>query len=247
MAIKRAYIEITNNCNLNCSFCHKNTRPAHFMTIVEFEHIIKQIRPFTSFLYLHVQGEPLLHPQLDALLDMCDQYQMQVQLVTNGTLIHKYPDLYKHSALRKISFSLHSIDQQEMDIDRYFAPIYQFINAATNTFIELRFWNRNDMKAKSLAIFEKIQKLYDMQATKKKDSYKLTSNIYLYFQDEFEWPAKAQNVDHDGYCYAANNMIAILSNGQVTLCCLDANGEINLGNIFKQDLNTILQSSKYLQ
>ena len=35
MRFKRVYIEITNACNLSCSFCIKNDRPIHSMTIEE--------------------------------------------------------------------------------------------------------------------------------------------------------------------------------------------------------------------
>lgn len=246
MSIKRIYIEITNNCNLNCSFCLKNTRSPRFMTLEQFQHIIKQIKPITSYVYLHVQGEPLLHPMIESFLTLCDQENLQVQLVTNGTLIKDHMNIYQHSSLRKISFSLHSIDQQNQDIYTYYQPIDEFIANTTKTYIELRFWNRNSMGKQSKALYDIICQKYQLQPTKKADSYQLADKLFLYFQDEFEWPSIATNLDHDGYCYAANNMLAILADGQVSLCCLDAQGEINLGNIFKQDLNEILNTSKYL-
>lgn len=245
MSIKRIYIEITNNCNLNCSFCLKNTRKPRFMHKAEFQRIIKQIKPLTSYIYLHVQGEPLMHPMIDTFLTLCDQENLHVQLVTNGTLIKNHMHIDQHPSLRKISFSLHSIDQQTQDIQTYYQPIENFINKAKNTYIELRFWNRNHMGKRSQAIYEIIKQKYTLQPTKKADSYQLTKNIFLYFQDEFEWPSSAANADHDGYCYAADNMLAILADGQVSLCCLDAQGEINLGNIFKQDMSEIINGPKY--
>ena len=58
---KKIYIEITNICNLNCSFCSKDNKEKREMTLIEFEHILKQIDNYTDYLYLHVKGEPLLH------------------------------------------------------------------------------------------------------------------------------------------------------------------------------------------
>ena len=38
---KKIYIEITNICNLNCSFCSKVERPLKNMKLKEFEEIFK--------------------------------------------------------------------------------------------------------------------------------------------------------------------------------------------------------------
>ena len=65
---KRIYIEITSSCNLTCSFCQETKRDKRFMSIDEFSHVIEQVKPLTEFIYLHVKGEPLLHPQLGDIL-----------------------------------------------------------------------------------------------------------------------------------------------------------------------------------
>jgi len=58
---KKIYIEITNKCNLNCSFCLKDNRVSHEMSLEEFELVLKKIDQFTDYIYLHVKGEPLSH------------------------------------------------------------------------------------------------------------------------------------------------------------------------------------------
>ena len=40
---KKVYIEITNTCNLSCDFCIKNKRNNKFMSINEFEIILKKL------------------------------------------------------------------------------------------------------------------------------------------------------------------------------------------------------------
>jgi len=65
---KRVYIEITNRCNLNCSFCRPHQRKLEEMSTEQFAFILKQLQGLTQHLYLHVKGEPLLHSQLDKLL-----------------------------------------------------------------------------------------------------------------------------------------------------------------------------------
>lgn len=89
---KRIYIEITSSCNLTCSFCQETKRDKRFMSIDEFSHVIEQVKPLTEFIYLHVKGEPLLHPQLGDILQICHDEGMRVNITTNGTLLKKQLD-----------------------------------------------------------------------------------------------------------------------------------------------------------
>lgn len=65
---KKFYIEITNICNLSCSFCPETKRTPEFMDIQHFEKILNQIKPHTQYIYLNVKGEPLLHSKLEEFL-----------------------------------------------------------------------------------------------------------------------------------------------------------------------------------
>ena len=76
--LKRAYVEITNVCNLHCAFCPGTRRPARFMAPEEFRTAARRLRPHVSYLYLHVMGEPLLHPQLGELLELAAAERFQV-------------------------------------------------------------------------------------------------------------------------------------------------------------------------
>ena len=69
----RAYVEITNVCNLHCDFCPGTARPAGFMTVADFAAAAAALRPYTDYLYLHVMGEPLLHPHLEDVLKTADE------------------------------------------------------------------------------------------------------------------------------------------------------------------------------
>ena len=86
---KKVYIEITNVCNLQCDFCPTTKRKSAFMKVDLFSKILDQIKGHTEYIYLHVKGEPLLHPELDKLLDISYEKGFKVNITTNGTLIHK--------------------------------------------------------------------------------------------------------------------------------------------------------------
>ena len=107
MPFSRVYLEITNCCNLACSFCPGTTRRAAFLTVAQFTHLAGALRGQTRFLYFHVMGEPLLHPELPELLDIAGRMGFRVVLTTNGTLLPKRQrELLAAPALHKVSVDL---------------------------------------------------------------------------------------------------------------------------------------------
>mgnify|MGYP001451560785 CR=1 FL=1 len=158
MRFKRVYIEITNACNLSCSFCIKNDRPIHSMTIEEFSHIISQVKPYTDYVYLHILGEPLSHPHLLAFLDICKDAKIKVNITTNGEELC-------HPALRQLNVSLHSFSEHEQANYLNDVCTYSRLLAKHNIHINLRLWSLENgvlSKESKKAIeeaYEAIQKL----------------------------------------------------------------------------------------
>lgn len=246
---KKIYIEITNSCNLNCSFCSKTNREIKFMQKEEFEYILNEIKEKTKVIYLHVKGEPLLHPNLIEFLNLAEKYNLQVHITTNGTLFPKVVDKLKDcKALHKINFSLHS----ENNNPNYLNDIFENVEKLNNkTYVMYRLWtlNNNELDEKSTKIVEKLTKYYNLspetvEKLKTERNVKIKSTIYVDKDNEFEWP-EINNNNSCGYCHALKTHIAILSDGTVVPCCLDAEGIINLGNIFKTSLDEIINSKRY--
>ena len=154
---KRIYIEITSSCNLKCSFCQETLRSPHFMSVDEFAHTLQQIRPYTNYIYLHVKGEPLLHPQLDEILALCRKAGVTVNLTTNGTLLaDKLPILLAHPP-HQMNVSLHSADDNDcIDMDTYIAQLFascETLLAQTDTEISLRLWNTTGVLDQEVTIY----------------------------------------------------------------------------------------------
>ena len=255
---KKIYIEITNRCNLACSFCHKTERPESCMSPAAFADIVRQIRPFTDYVCLHVLGEPLLHPDLGRLLAICRGENLQVNLTTNGTLLPRLaPLLLASPALRQINISLHSFADRQADdpaLAKYLAGIFAFIRqatAATPLFISLRLWNMTTEKDDTnrrrndsiLAQLESVFHLPSRIAPELTPGHGITlaPRVFLSQSRRFTWPHAAE---HDsgsrGTCRGLRDHVAILAEGTVVPCCLDAEADINLGNIHDQPLAEIL-------
>lgn len=253
MKWKRVYVEITNQCNLNCSFCVHNQRAPRFMSVTEFEHVIKEIKPYCSYVYLHVLGEPLLHPQLEMLLTICKQYNMQVHITTNGTLLKKQKELLKKLPPRQINVSLHSFPHQK-DTLSYVEEVMDVCDElCSNTYISYRFWNLKDRKMdqQSQMVLGLLEQHYHVEIKEEqflKRRANLWKQIFLNFDDIFEWPSlKHSFVSKKGTCLGGETMIGVLSDGRVVPCCLDSAGDVCFGNLLKEHLEDIIHKERFLR
>ena len=245
---KRVYLESTNSCNLNCAFCEA-VKKHDFMDINDIKSRLDEIKEVTNYVYLHVLGEPLLHPFFDEILSYTDKLGLNVQLVTNGTLLYKYPNLLDHKSLRKCSISIHSIDNLNIS-DDYFKTIDRLIDIVKDKekqFLELRFYDEEHLAHNSKRYYEELKKRYPLENTTKKQSYRIAKNVYIYTQVLFHWPDINDPIINDkGKCHGAIDMLGILANGDVIICCLDAAGHTKVGNLKKDSLKEILNSNPYL-
>ena len=234
---KKIYIEITNICNLNCSFCSKDDKQEREMTLIEFEHILKQINNYTDYLYLHVKGEPLLHSKIDEIINLCKKYHKQINITTNGTLLKQKLNILEN--VRQINISLHSLIDKNKLKDILKCGDYL---SEKNVQIVYRFWtdNNNDLINTILKYYHYKEEI--------SNNMKLKNNLYLNKSFEFIWPNLDNNfITKQGYCKGLDAHIGILVDGTVIPCCLDSGGVINLGNIYEEDLKDILNKEKTKQ
>lgn len=244
--MKRVYLEITNACNLQCPFC-TNNKGNQFLDCQTIENYISQIKPYCNYLYLHILGEPLLHPDIDKILTYLDNQKMNLQLVTNGTLLSKYPTILSHECIRKLSISLHSVNNLNIG-NSYFDTIDTLIDNNNDKNIELRFYDQNNLSDDLKQYLNKLENKYGFEITSKINSYRLKNNTYVYFNELFKWPEMNDEiVGYNGKCHGAIDMIAINSNSDVTICCLDPYAYNSIGNLKKNSLKEILESKQYHQ
>lgn len=244
--LRKAYLEITNVCNLDCSFCHKTKREKRFLSDEEFSALTGKIRPHTDYLYFHLMGEPLLHPHFGDFLKKATEEGFKITVATNGFLIKKRADELYDTPPYKVTFSLHSYEANETDIsvEEYIEPIIAFCKKAEGlgTICVLRLWNKGGENLLNDSILGMLKNHFSFSENRK--GYRLSEKIYLEFADRFIWPDKAADKQEVHFCMGLRDQIGVLSDGTVVPCCLDADGSIPLGNLFCSSLEEIMSSER---
>lgn len=235
---KKVYVEITNNCNLSCDFCPHNKRKNEFIDVDKFSIILNKLENYTKYLYLHVLGEPLLHPNINELIDLASK-KYKINITTNGYLIDK---IKYNKNIRQINISLHSFNGN-IPLKKYMNNILDSINILSKyTYISLRFWTENKYSKEMLNYINS----YFNTNILKLEKCKIRENIFLDIDKEFLWPNLNNNINNNGTCYALKDHIGILVDGTVVPCCLDSDAVIKLGNIYKDDISDIINSKRYI-
>lgn len=256
---QKIYVEIINRCNMKCSFCKETNRAPMVMEIEKFDYVISKIKSYTNLIALHVKGEPLMHPNLKQILEVCKKYNMFVNITTNGTLLYENIEILKESPiLRQINISLHSMNKNEglnqKTLEEYINDIFKsvyILKENNNPYISYRLWNlknisENDENFNILKLLEKEYKIENLiEEAKKNEFINLQEKVFLNQDIEFLWPdLNKEELQQNGTCLGLRNQIAILCNGDVVPCCLDQDADIKLGNIFENELEKILNSEK---
>ena len=249
----RVYIEITNRCNLTCDFCHGTKRPLGTMPPEDFRRIAKKLRGETSYLYLHVLGEPLLHPQLKELLAIAGELGFRVCLVTNGTLLHKRrEELLAAKSLHKVSVSLHSFEGNggAGDLPAYLQQVWEVCLPLSERGVlcALRLWNEGTAPRLNGAVeaflSQRIGRDVESLPRDARGNRTLRPNLFLERAERFGWPDLNAPESGANFCHGFTRQLAVLWDGTVTPCCLDSEGDIPLGTLLSQPLEEILQGER---
>ena len=245
----KVYVEISNICNLSCSFCPGTIRASKRMSVQEFELILNKIKPYTDYIYFHLLGEPLCHPDLEKFLQIADEMDFKVIITTNGTLLERQKDiLLKSSSHYKTVISLHSFEANDNknSFEDYLNQCFQYAKDAENEkIIVLRLWNNGGKDSLNDEILNTLEKYFPKPWIDERNGTRIGEKIYIQYGDKFDWPTLENNdIEEKVFCYGLRDQIGILADGTVVPCCLDNNGEINLGNIFEKDLEEIINSEK---
>ena len=270
--MKSVYIEITNACNLRCSFCPSSdcgheagSGSSHtFMPSALFKKCIAgAVEAGIENVYLHVLGEPTLHPGFALFLREVKAAGLTATLTTNGTTIRRVAHhILNCPAVRQANFSTHAYAELPPDDAReHLGDVLDFCRIALiarpDMYINLRLWNIGAATAGDWNEFaiSRINETFNTQVApgnfcSRHKSFPIAGRLYLHEDSRFEWPGMSPQAENSrdpqqivrGTCHALDTHVAILHDGRVVACCLDYSGQITLGNIADQSLPEIINS-----
>lgn len=244
----RAYVEVTNICNMNCSFCHGHARPARKMTAAEFSHVLDALEGKTKYVYYHLMGEPLTHPELPAFLRMARSRGFLSVITTNGTLLSRRGQELIDAGVHKVSVSLHSFEEgSDAAFSRYLSEIADFADIASRAgvIVVFRLWNTGYDSGRNEKILASLRARLAGEWAENTRGLRIRDKLHVEWGERFAWPDRDAPITGDEvFCYGLHDHFGILVDGTVVPCCMDSDGVIALGNLFETPLDEILSSAR---
>lgn len=247
-------IEVTSKCNLSCVMCEHTymNRKQEPMREEMFKKIIDQCKPHKPGIRLILFSEPFMHPDIISFSRYVKDAGLPLHITNNGTVItEEHIDALIGMGLDSITFSLQGLTDAEYETirgNKYLPRIekrieYVFNNRKDRPFIQVSTTMSERDSLKDVHLFKKRWGLHADIVTVGKtcwsriaekspdviDRLGISSNNIRTFQQYLP-------------CLDIESKLAILSNGDVTVCCNDPDGKLVIGNMAKDDLNKIWHS-----
>ena len=260
---KKVHIEITNICNLKCTFCPPKILPNGTMSLEKFDDLNAQLKPYTKELAYHIVGDPLVLTNLNEYLNISLKYDLKVNITTTANNINeRYYEALLNPTIKQINFSINSYNanSHKKTLDEYLNPILDFVKFAQKQnheyFINFRIWNLDEEKSAkefNKKVFDRINEVFDSNINideiykEKPKNIRIARKIFFNFDEYFSWPSlENEIVSKTGFCYGLDSHFGGLVNGDVIPCCLDQNACVKLGNTNSSQIADILNSKRVL-
>lgn len=244
----KVYVEITNQCNRNCSFCPGTARRPGMMTLEQFSEAAKKLQGVTKYLYYHLMGEPLTHPALPDMIRRATELGFKSAITTNGSLLPSRGKAILDAGVYKVNISVHSFEEGSVESYKsYISGCMDFADEASKagTLVVFRLWNQGYDEGRNISTLDLMHERFPGQWKEGSRGIQIQDRLYLEYGERFEWPdMEAQDRGNRVFCYGLRDHFAVLCDGTVVPCCLDHDGDIPLGNIFREDLTQILSSPR---
>lgn len=226
-----ANLELTNHCNLKCSFCPTGNgllaRPKGFMEPEVFRRALQGAGPL-EFMLLFQWGESLLHPQFGPLAREAREHGARTLVTTNGTLLDERRtetlldagldritvsvdgDAESHAAIRGVPLA-----RTEGGLDRLLA---ERDRRGLETAIDV-----------SMVVSPETEQAVDAFEARYEGRADRVQKIPLLTKGERR--TRCREPWRGG--------LVVLQDGRVTVCCVDHDGELTFGDVQKDSLKSL--------
>jgi MoaA/NifB/PqqE/SkfB family radical SAM enzyme len=243
-------LEPTTACNLDCPFCLRSSlnRSDENISFNDFRQIIDKSK--SRYLTLHGWGEPLLHPDLPAMIRYATQKKISVNFTTNATLLPGKTDALLNSGLDAIAFSFPEVKQFTPIVSKNVAGFIQERSARKwkipKTYMNIALMEENlDCFDEALGLagalgidivnFERSFPWTDIQVKTEKNLFARIKNTAKKTGCTVTLPPT-----HTNPCPLIRLTLFVRTNGDVAPCCYRA--DICLGNILHDGLLQIIRN-----
>jgi cyclic pyranopterin phosphate synthase len=111
-------LSVTQQCNLNCFYCHKEgqRQSARELSVAEIEALVRVASSLGIKNLKLTGGEPLVRPDIVQIVECVSPYVADLSLTTNGVLLSRYAHQLKEAGLSRLNISLPSTNAETYQI-----------------------------------------------------------------------------------------------------------------------------------
>lgn len=121
LGVAQLSLEISTNCNIRCTFCPIDLRaaPMQYMKLDQVKHVLDQLAEDGSLKLVGFQflNEPLLHPEIEAILLYAHSVGLRTFVCTNGTILNQpIIDLLARISPTKLKISVQDVNPETFKV-----------------------------------------------------------------------------------------------------------------------------------
>lgn len=239
------------------------------LSLDNFKYIVDQVAPLTSAIYMNFAGEPLLNKEIFKMAHYAEGKGIQTMISTNTTILDRYLDEIFQSRISRITVCLDGASQKTHESYRIgsdFEKIKENIRLLcrekkegkfTRPQVTLQFvvmkHNEHEISAivelaRSLGVDNLNLKTVSLGSWVSLEKRVQLAKQWLPEEEEYRRYRIEKEIPEikakPRLCGWIRQSV-ILWNGDVTMCCYDFNGELVVGNIFKEPFQKIWNSIQY--
>ena len=268
--ITYAYLETTNYCNLDCSFCNRDEviGPLKHMSLEDWGKLLDGIKhhPIEEAKLMGM-GEPMLHPQFDEVCRMFKEVFPKCKLIVATNCQYNINDKFRE-CMKYIDMLYFSIDGYEKNYERDRAPakwkklirfLDQFesvdrhecnvvVNYVVNAYNVYDIPRIDELRVNyNLGELRlNIAQIWDAD-TKMSDDVATsgyTKNQLDYLKKNYGGKIMGKSKWDFKDCFWVNNAIYTTVEGHVKMCCMNTGAE-PFGNLFENTIDEIRLMDDY--